>query len=869
MTNKKIIGIVFLMMFLLSSFVYAGDLENSASEIDFLDDNNNIDVGDYYISDNVISVNSENYNFIKVKTKDVYETRCTKYDDIVNKNGTTESICTKYGDVKISEEYKLATLTFNNCNEDKYYRIYKYSEYSTDKKEIISKGSRYTDIKCIDNKLTFNIDSFSSYTAEEIASLQAGLLFYSSLDDDSLSGSTYTDLSDDEWDFDVYNGALTGQTGIAGQSVYVDGVNDYLASETSGGLRLDGNNNITIGAWYKTNAPKEVGIIFGTETEVGKSWGGSGIGAWNTDLITYRFGTGVNDVNSRQNVAFTYNDGDWHFLTQVWNDTGGTAYVTVFIDGVKVGVTGSTSNDIIDDGDIVKLGYATYGDYQIGYVDEVFIYTRSLSPDEINAIYDINTQGFNIFNYDTGGVEAINITNISQTPSDLTLFGFDAPTNIVYNITNFNTSFNPYLNFSVYDSTPCLVFTAGVCSYYNNSVVTKTATTNTTDIFNFSVLTPAYVPGNYNFNQSLMTSYTKNFYSVGSNKRAKINFNNLTNISENHLLDAYLDASSSGVNVNVYYCNSSYTDGNPASSLYCDIVGSFNNVSSYNYTSGNSSYDRAVINLQNLNIDFTSSGSFILLSDDNFNVGYITNTTGTSFISGNNGVTYSALGGTFDFHLHRVKDGVVFNYNACAIDLNGDTICSDTIYDTLGFEPFSIPPTLNIIYPNNGDTFQINQSINISWSGVDIQSNTTLSYDLIVDGVSLLSSSNLTIYELDLTGYNGSVNITLIVSNGILSNTESHIISIAPYEAPFIPSASGFNLDTCPSSGVQITNFLIGFAICMGLLFLSDRFNVKPFGFIGCVGIFYLSMVYINCNEVIGSVGIIASIFLFLVVAYN
>ena len=136
----------------------------------------------------------------------MYETQCSKYEtDTIN--DTEVQVCKKYDEIKVKEEYLLATLTFNNCNNGKYYRIYKHDSYITDKEKIKKEGYIFDDIKCVDNKLTFQIDSFSSYTQEEIDSLQAGLLSYYELED-------LTDTHSNSYDLTNHNGGNFNNDGV-------------------------------------------------------------------------------------------------------------------------------------------------------------------------------------------------------------------------------------------------------------------------------------------------------------------------------------------------------------------------------------------------------------------------------------------------------------------------------------------------------------------------------------------------------------------------------------------------------------------------------------------------------------------------------
>ena len=182
------------------------------------------------------------------------------------------------------------------------------------------------------------------------------------------------------------HGALEGgtlyETGKVGQGFSFDGVDDLVAIPADG--FPTGASDRTLEAWVKIDALVAQEAYFagyglfgamGASYNIGASFGRLYFSSWGPDL----FGP---------QVAL----GQWHHVAV----TNVGSLVTLYLDGVPVN-SASLPIDVPPEGTqffIGKVG-GEYGDIRRlqGQVDEVSLYTRALTPEEISAIYQAGALG--------------------------------------------------------------------------------------------------------------------------------------------------------------------------------------------------------------------------------------------------------------------------------------------------------------------------------------------------------------------------------------------------------------------------------------------------------------------------------------------
>ena len=187
--------------------------------------------------------------------------------------------------------------------------------------------------------------------------LRTGLVAHWKLDE--TSGTRY-DSHTGHYDL-TDNNAVGYAAGKIGNAADFNGTNFLSVPSVSIGIK-------TFSSWIKTESR-------GTYNE-----------------ITYINGTQIqfiSDGSLRINGAVNFvggpilNDGQWHFVTVVFNDSE----TKFFIDGIGIGSTSAVT--ISEPSDIVEIG-ATNGVFDMleGQIDSVSIWSRALSDGEVTALYN-------------------------------------------------------------------------------------------------------------------------------------------------------------------------------------------------------------------------------------------------------------------------------------------------------------------------------------------------------------------------------------------------------------------------------------------------------------------------------------------------
>jgi hypothetical protein len=212
----------------------------------------------------------------------------------------------------------------------------------------------------------------------QIDSLEKGMVGYWKLDD--ASGTSATDSSGNGNTGTLTNGP-TWTTGQIGGAVDFDGTNDYIDSGTGSSLNV-GGTNLTISAWAKKTTGTD-----GVMNIVNR--GQSGVGGYN-------FGIGVNTCGAHSMnmsklgvvhicVGSFPQDTNWHHVVAVWNSSGQKIYV----DGVVSGTDSNNQSFNAAYSGSLKIGMdydGTSSPFK-GSLDEVRIYNRALSADEVAKLY--------------------------------------------------------------------------------------------------------------------------------------------------------------------------------------------------------------------------------------------------------------------------------------------------------------------------------------------------------------------------------------------------------------------------------------------------------------------------------------------------
>ncbi|MBU4242659.1 MAG: LamG domain-containing protein, partial [Nanoarchaeota archaeon] len=168
-------------------------------------------------------------------------------------------------------------------------------------------------------------------------------------------------------------------TGMRGKAYKFDGVDDVV---TIPAFNLGDIPSITFSAWIKlhnASISSLQGIIYKSSTV----------------MDFYITNTGKLNVYLTNDVAWhstaltsTYTDwNDWHHVVAIYNGSA----VIIYRDGQQVAIDNiGESGDIPASNGIAIIGKNSGGAFTNGSIDEVMIWNRALSPEEINASYNAN-----------------------------------------------------------------------------------------------------------------------------------------------------------------------------------------------------------------------------------------------------------------------------------------------------------------------------------------------------------------------------------------------------------------------------------------------------------------------------------------------
>lgn len=223
-----------------------------------------------------------------------------------------------------------------------------------------------------------------------IPSPQSGLVFYLPFNEGI--GTTAYDLSGYNNNGTLYSGSVVCSNpptsgcpqwinGKVGKALSFDGVNDYVWPL---GFKAKVTTGFTVGVWFRTsNSGNRMFVVnqWGAIGENNSSWG---IEKLNTNVIRFELHNGYQNYII-DSVANVFNNGQWHYAVLVFDGSRFYAYLNgeLLSNPINAAVQDSTSYD-------VHIGAEAQNKNNTwnGFIDEVRIYNRVLSTDEIKVIYE-------------------------------------------------------------------------------------------------------------------------------------------------------------------------------------------------------------------------------------------------------------------------------------------------------------------------------------------------------------------------------------------------------------------------------------------------------------------------------------------------
>jgi Concanavalin A-like lectin/glucanases superfamily/Domain of unknown function (DUF4114) len=213
---------------------------------------------------------------------------------------------------------------------------------------------------------------------------------------------------------------------------------------------LDGNSsyidipqsvldNFSISAWIKTTDTSNNGNFW---------WEGKGIVDGDVNGISNDFGLallgnkaafGMGDPNNNTDITIrsqtTINDGNWHHLAVTRDRTSGVIFL--YVDGIQEATIVGPTGDITAPPRLRIGGLQNGSNFLAATIDEVQIYDRALSAQEVIALNRANTINTNnhvlILNTASPSIDNKPVYNVRVKISDQNGLGFEKPFSILVN----------------------------------------------------------------------------------------------------------------------------------------------------------------------------------------------------------------------------------------------------------------------------------------------------------------------------------------------------------------------------------------------------------------------------------------------------
>ena len=220
--------------------------------------------------------------------------------------------------------------------------------------------------------------------APKYAGLSQGLVGFWSFNGPDMNATQALDRSGNANNGTLTNGP-TRTIGKLGQALSFDGSSNYINIGTQSSLDLKTKHSVS--AWVKTNAINVTQAIF---SHGGAMCCGSEYGLW----IRFDGGGGTYKFFAQNNLDGVYFDSNqtvipnrWYFLTYTWDGSTESLYVDGVLDASR-----ALSGTITEYSNRNGIGAGVreeVSSYFSGIIDDVRVYNRALTGDEIKRLYRI------------------------------------------------------------------------------------------------------------------------------------------------------------------------------------------------------------------------------------------------------------------------------------------------------------------------------------------------------------------------------------------------------------------------------------------------------------------------------------------------
>lgn len=400
----------------------------------------------------------------------------------------------------------------------------------------------------------------------------------------------------------------------------------------------------------------------------------------------------------------------------------------------------------------------------------------------------------------------LSILNLGSSPAQITSTNiFSNPINISVNYTianSFSNNNNSYIlfyhvNSSSSNCNDVINGTPQDCSFEQ-----KNYSSNISSTYLFKIFDNDLYPEYSNIHSTIVDNLPHLITTVnGAAQIVKEEYLGI-NPNKNYSFYEIMANTSSGANINIYYCNSSYTTGSPAVSSNCNNFFSIAATGTYNHTHLNQSCHQLIpmtIIGGNIGTVKVTSTSQILIrgSGGLWNIYYVNQSVRANQVqtSTNTGAAYTSQTWTTDGHIHQFDNTSQLFYYACGSGLENYNICTQLFSQSITLA--NLPPSPGIIIQPNSTGIYC-KNINITWhpgqsSSTFVQNyNMTYNYENLsqigivssflgegigaAPNVILSTTFNSTLAGLLFSNY--TLHLTTVDHNGLSSSSFSEPFTI-------------------------------------------------------------------------------------------
>lgn len=188
----------------------------------------------------------------------------------------------------------------------------------------------------------------------------------------------------------IVQGGPTPSEGIAGAGLKFDGRDDHISLPSLRGRLIQQPESVTLSMWVKEGDLKEYGFV----VDVGSQQGVRCIALmWHGKRAYYRFDLPKNSGCISEKVE----PGQWRHVVAAWDGSQQCIYVNGKLHRAKP-VSGFTLSETSVSTETARIGGQAMRDFQRnryfnGFIDEVAVFSRALSEEEIQTLHQMGLQG--------------------------------------------------------------------------------------------------------------------------------------------------------------------------------------------------------------------------------------------------------------------------------------------------------------------------------------------------------------------------------------------------------------------------------------------------------------------------------------------